>query len=384
MQRFDEIRPYHDHEVRPTLDRLLKDRELLHALARHQFPHLSRNLGSLMEWLTGLSLRRKLRNIHDIAGLQQVIEPYLARVIQSSTSRVSFSGLEQLDNSQAYLYLSNHRDIVMDPAFVNYGIYLNGMRTARIAIGDNLLQRPFVSDLMRLNKSFIVKRSVAGRREKLQSYKTLSAYIKHSIGDRHPVWIAHSEGRAKDGNDQTDSAIIKMLHMSYRSSECSFADDIRAMNIVPVSISFEFDPCDRLKARELYETEKHGEYIKADGEDMQSIVAGIEGYKGHVHIAFGTPLNSDYENAADAVTEVDRQIHHNYRLYPSNLLAWEKVSNEYPDVLVPSLEKLFPEADLDSKRSEFERHLNSCDEKHRHWFLMMYANPVLNRYRQAQ
>ena len=383
MQRFDEIRPYHDHEVRPTLDRLLKDKQLLHVLAHYQFPRLSNWLGGVTKWLTGVVLRRKLRDIHDINGVQQIIEFYLAKVIRSSTTSVTFSGLENLDRSKAYLYLCNHRDIVMDPAFVNYGIYANDMQTARIAIGDNLLQKPFVSDLMRLNKSFIVKRSVEGRREKFKSYQTLSAYIHHSIDSGHSVWIAHSEGRAKDGNDQTDSAIIKMFHMSRKASDTSFEESIRSMNIVPVSISFEFDPCDRLKARELYETEKYGDYTKAEGEDMQSIVAGIEGNKGHVHVAFGNPLTDHYDNANQVVAEVDRQIHQHYRLQPSNLLAWEQVCEQHPDITVPALESLFPDTDLDSKRREFQHHLDRCDEKYRPWFLKMYANPVLNRFKDS-
>lgn len=381
MERFDEIRPYHDDEVRPTLERLLQDNELLHALSHHQFPRLSQWLGGIMYWLTGVGLRSRLREVDDIDSLQQIIEPYLSRVIESSTRKVTFSGTENLEPGKAYLYLSNHRDIVMDPAFVNYGVYQNRRPTARIAIGDNLLQRPFVSDLMRLNKSFIVKRSVTGRREKLQTYQTLSAYIHHSIETGHCVWIAQSEGRAKDGNDLTESAIIKMFHMSHRTANTSFADSIRSMNIVPVSISYEYDPCDEMKARELYETEKNGHYTKSEGEDMFSIVKGIEGYKGHVHIAFGEPLTGDYPTAAEVVAEVDRQVHHNYLLHPSNLLAWQELQQDYPEITVPEPEELFPNEDLQAKAHDFQHRLDSIDPEYRGWLLRMYANPVINRYR---
>ncbi|MCW7553357.1 1-acyl-sn-glycerol-3-phosphate acyltransferase [Endozoicomonas gorgoniicola] len=380
MERFDEIRPYHDDEVRPTLDRLLQDAELLHMLSHHQFPRLSEWLGGIMYWLTGRGLRSRLKGVDNIDALQKIIEPYLSSVIESSTSRITYSGIENLKPGKAYTYLSNHRDIVMDPAFVNYGIYKNGMTTARIAIGDNLLQRPFVSDLMRLNKSFIVKRSLSGRREKLKAFQTLSAYIHHSIDTGHSVWIAQSEGRAKDGNDLTDSAIIKMFHMSRKAADASFSESIRSMNIVPVSISYEYDPCDNMKARELYETEKNGHYTKSEGEDMYSIVKGIEGQKGHVHIAFGKPLKDHYESANEVVSEVDRQIHKNYQLQPSNLFAWEALKDLHTGTAVPDLETLFPNENLENKRAIFEQRLATARERHRDWLLKMYATPVFNRY----
>ena len=380
MERFNEIRPYHDEEVRPTLERLLQDNELLHALSHHQFPRLSQCLGGVMYWLTGIALRSRLKGVDDIDALQRIVEPYLSRVIESSASSVTFSGIDNQEPGKACLYLSNHRDIVMDPAFVNYGIFRSGRPTARIAIGDNLLQRPFVNDLMRLNKSFIVKRSVSGRREKLRAYQTLSAYIHHSIETGHSVWIAQSEGRAKDGNDRTDSAIIKMFHMSHRAAKTSFADSIRAMNIVPVAISYEYDPCDEMKARELYETEKNGLYTKSEGEDMFSIVKGIEGFKGRVHIAFGEPLTGDYHSAAEVVAEVDHQVHQNYRLHPSNLLAWQEIQTQYPNIVVPSAEELFSGEDMRSRSADFQHRLNSIDPNYRDWLIKMYANPVINHY----
>lgn len=389
MERFDDIRPYDDNEVRPTLERLLQDDELLYVLSHHQFPRLSQWLGGIMYWFTGRGLRSRLKGVDSIDTLQRVVEPYLSRVIESTTRRITYSGIEHLEPGKAYTYLSNHRDIVMDPAMVNYGVYKNGMDTARIAIGDNLLQRPFVSDLMRLNKSFIVKRSVTGRREKLRAFQDLSAYIHHSIDTGHSIWIAHSEGRAKDGNDRTDSAIIKMFHMSRKSSDLSFSSSIRSMNIVPVSISYEYDPCDEMKARELYETNQFGTYTKVEGEDMHSIVKGIEGLKGHVHIAFGNPITNDFSNAAEVVTEVDQQIHHNYQLQPSNLFAWEHIQHLHPMLTVPTttvlLSTLYPDtefskADIEMKRLEFNARLKRIKEKYRPHFLQMYANPVINRY----
>ncbi|USE34543.1 1-acyl-sn-glycerol-3-phosphate acyltransferase [Endozoicomonas sp. SCSIO W0465] len=390
MEAFDDIRPYHDHEVRPTLERLLNDNDLLNVMAKHRYPGLTRQFSGVMTWMMALALKYKTRNIHNVRDFQAIIEPYLTRVIKTTTSKVSFSGLDLLKNEhqkkdKAYLFLSNHRDIVLDPALVNYALYLNDMETCQIAIGDNLVKRPFVSDLMRLNKSFIVKRSLSGRREKLLAFQNLSAYIHHCIDSGQPVWIAQSEGRAKDGNDQTDPAIIKMFNLSRRNKQSIFADNIRSLNIVPVSISYEFDPCDCDKARELYEKQQTGQYQKADDEDLKSIVTGIQGYKGHVHVAFGKPLTQDFEDAASVVKEVNHQIHHNYELQPSNLFAWEAISSEInqyePVIQIPELSQLFPNIDLQQKRNEFTRHLQRCPELYRTQFLKMYAQPVINRFR---
>lgn len=385
MEAFDDIRPYYDHEVRPTLTRLLQNKDLLSVMAKHRHPGLTRQFSGIMTWLTAMVLKHKTRHIHNVRDFQGIIEPYLTRVIKTTTDKVTFSGLERLEKGKAYLFLSNHRDIVLDPALVNYALYQNGRETCQIAIGDNLIKRPFVSDLMRLNKSFIVKRSLTGRREKLTAFQNLSAYIHHCIDSGQPVWIAQSEGRAKNGNDQTDPAIIKMFNVSRRDKQTSFADNIRSLNIVPVSISYEFDPCDCNKARELFEKEQTGLYQKTDDEDMKSIVLGIQGYKGHVHVAFGKPLSykpqpQSLDNAIAVAKAVDYQIHHNYQLQPSNLFAWEAIKQE-PAIQVPDITRLFPGVDLIKKRDEFTRHLERCPEVYRPWFLKMYAQPVINRFR---
>ena len=162
MEHFDDIRPYQDNEVQPTLERLLNDKGLIKAITLYQYPSLSKVFGGALQWLVQFGLRKKLKGICDIHGFQSVVEPFLDKVLEKSSDSITFSGLDKLGREESYLFLSNHRDIVMDPALVNLAIYRNNMKTLRIAIGDNLLQKPFVSDLMRLNKSFIVKRSVAG------------------------------------------------------------------------------------------------------------------------------------------------------------------------------------------------------------------------------
>lgn len=380
MVEFDAIRPYTDDEVPAVLQRLTRDNELLGILASHHFPRLSRWFPGLVKKTVGVGLRREARQIDSVDELQQRIEPYLDRLIERSVADVSYSGLDRLAKNRPYLFLANHRDIVMDPAFVNYALYHAGHPTPRIAIGDNLLQRPFVSDLMRLNKSFIVHRSVTGRREKLSVYQTLSAYINHSIATGHSIWIAQAEGRAKDGLDETDTAIIKMLCMSRKGED--FAEIVRSLNIVPVSIAYEWDPCDQMKARELEQRDRTGTYVKEPGEDDRSIAEGLAGYKGHVHVAFGEPLTGEYPDAKAVAREVDRQILQSYRLQPSNFMAVEHLPEAQAGAgvgrIMNNWRDGFEAARLASEKSRFEQRLQGCSAAEQHWWLLQYANPVVS------
>lgn len=362
---YQDIRPYHDSEVAEVIERLLTTREFISALAQFRFPLLSRFAGPLVRGLVRRALRRQLANVHSVADLQAIVAHYMQRMIDRTTGELSYSGLEHLQADKAYLFISNHRDIAMDPAFVNWGLYHHGLPTVRIAIGDNLLRKPYVSDLMRLNKSFIVKRSASGVREKMKAYMELSGYIDHSVNTGHSVWIAQREGRAKDGNDFTDPAIMKMLYMSQKKRGLGFADAIEQLHIVPVSISYEYDPCDAMKARELYALEHEGEYQKAQYEDIDSIVKGITGFKGNVHVAFAEPLQARFENAESLAEAIDQAIVDQYYLHPSNRLA-------------AGIDELAP-AD---KTAAFQERLDAIPEAHRSYFLSMYANPVRNQQSQ--
>lgn len=381
MEQFDDIRPYSDQEVRPVLDRLLQDQQLLSALVRFNYPSLAILPEGFLRLLTRLLLQRKLAGVRDVRSLQVVIAPYVERGVKKTTSDVIWTGLDALNPDQSYLFLSNHRDIVMDPVFVNYGLYNRGMETMRIAIGDNLLSRPYISDLMRLNKSFIVKRSLGSSREKLTACQKLSAFVNHSIETGHSVWIAHRDGRAKDGDDRTDSAIIKMLYMSQKGKGCTFGEVMEKLRIVPVSVAYEYDPCDQRKANELQVRSGQGNYDKAADEDIQSIAMGIEGWKGHVQVSFGQPLGAGFDSAVDVAREVDRQIHTLYHLYPSNYIAHELLCEHQGERKIPGWEQLFSGIDLDEKRDTFNERLNACASACRDWFLRIYANPVINRYR---
>ena len=376
MRDFEAIRPYRDDEVTAVMARLVRDPELLQLVAGQRLPRLAQWSPRLASWLVSLGLRREARAIHSVDDLQQRLEPYLDRLIERSTLEVTYSGLEHLDSQQPHVFLANHRDIVMDPAFVNYALYHAGHPTPRIAIGDNLLQRPFVADLMRLNKSFIVHRSITGRREKLTAYQTLSAYINHSIAEGHSIWIAQAEGRAKDGKDQTDSAIIKMLCMSRKDEP--FDQVLQSLSVVPVSIAYEWDPCDQMKAHELAEKALHGSYTKAPGEDDRSIAMGLTGYKGRVHVAFGQPLGKEITDARQAALEADRQILSSYRLYPSNYLAFERVLTTPGEALTDWREQ-FDSAVLQAEQARFDQRLADCPQIEQPYWLLQYANPVISR-----
>lgn len=320
---FAAIRPFNDDEVRPTIDRLLASPDFLTALVRLRLGDGARPFAWLLRPLAAAYVRWQARGVDTVHDLQMRMKGYLDRMIEETTAGFTVSGLEHLDPERAHLFISNHRDIAMDPAFTNYALHLAGHRTLRIAIGDNLLTERWVADLMRLNKSFIVQRSARGPRELLAASRLLSQYIRQSIQvDGEPVWIAQREGRAKDGRDRTEAAVIKMLSLSRDKTSETFGDHIASLRIVPVAISYELDPCDALKAHELAQRHATGTYAKADREDVTSIGRGIAGSKGRVHVAFGTPIGSDVETPADVAAEIDRQIIGNYRLRPPNLWAW--------------------------------------------------------------
>ena len=369
---FADIRPYRDDEVEAVLARLLADREFLDALARLRLGGLAGVGAPLWRYLVARALRRELAGVTDVHGMQMVIKVYLERMIESSTGGLSVSGLDQLDPARPYLFMSNHRDIAMDPAFTNYALHREGHDTIRIAIGDNLLTKPWVSDLMRLNKSFLVKRSVSGPRELLAASRQLASYIRHSLQDEAaPVWIAQREGRAKDGIDRTEPAVIKMLSLSRDKKQESFGEHISGLNIVPVAISYELDPCDALKARELHQLATEGHYEKGEQEDVESIGQGISGDKGQVHVTFGTPLAGDFDSPEAVAAEVDRQVIQGYCLHPTNLFAYRMLHGE--DVSLPSA--LYEEGGQVS-REQFDARIDAMPEAHRPYALAIYANAI--------
>lgn len=379
MDKFEDIRPYNDDEVRPTLDRVLNDVDFRRAIARLRFPKLAKLLPTAVGVVVGWYVKRQLRHAQSVADVQNVVQKYMERMMGQTMRGLTSSGLAKLNHSIAYLFVSNHRDIAMDPAFVDWVLHMNGEETVRIAIGDNLLTMPFASEVMRLNKSFIVNRSAKGNKAKFKALKHLSEYIHHSITvDRADCWIAQRQGRAKDGVDRTDTALMKMFAMNRPKTE-SFADYIRELHIVPVSISYEWDPCDEAKARERYHLDTEGEYQKGEHEDVFNIAQGIAGVKGHVHVAFGDPLVGDFNDAEELAAEIDRQVIGNYVLQPSNCFAYKAIYGEAPDVRVRSEDIPFREESFQQEARMFAERLRGIEPRYRRYVREMYANPVVSK-----
>ena len=379
MTQFDDIRPYHDAEVRPTIDRILADPELVDAVARLKFPKLTQWLGWLIKPLVKKKLSDQLAGVNDVRGFQEVVERYMSGMITETTTALTVSGLDAFEHHQSYLFISNHRDITMDPAFVTWSLFHNGCNTLRIAIGDNLLTKPYVSDLMRLNKSFIVNRSAKAPREKLKAAKHLSAYIHHSIANEaSSIWIAQREGRAKDGFDKTNSAVLGMITLNKPKTQ-EFSEYVKELRIVPVSISYELDPCDAAKARELYQQRTLGSYQKEEHEDVKSIAMGIAGKKGHVHVAFGPILDGHYDGTDQLVAEIDHQIVMNYVLHATNCFAYEILHGKVP--LINYTEKNIPydPQPLAAQKAEFVARMNEIPAEQRDIALAIYANPVVSK-----
>ncbi len=388
MTTFDDIRPFRDHEVPAVIERLQHSEALLHILIQLQFPIVSRYIDKPLVPLMRRRMARVLRNVKTVADFQQLMMHFVDHVVEKSMTDFTWSGLEQLDASQSYVFISNHRDITLDSTMMNYVLLKTGMHSAEIAIGDNLLSNPLMADLMRLNKSFVVKRSVPGLKAKLAALTELSEYITHSRSEGNSIWIAQREGRAKDGLDRTDPAIIKMLHIHNKKQKIPFAESMRLLNIVPVAISYEYDPCDVLKASEI-QARATEQYVKRENEDVESILRGIALPKGRVHVHFGAPLQEEFHNADEVAAALDQQIVAGYQLFPSNVIAFEQLQSLLPswEALAAQARERMPTidaAELSRKATEFSNRLSSYPQKVQKLILEMYANPLLSKFQMQQ
>lgn len=385
MQEFDAIRPYGDEEVEAAVQRLSNDPDFLLMVGRFRSPLLARWLPGLLRARVKAWLKKEFGNATTIRDIQLRVADYVTDLVEHTTTRLTSSGLDQLDPQASYLFVCNHRDIVFDPMVINHLLHLHRFETTRIAIGDNLLRNPVFAEMMRLNKSFVVQRDIQSPREMRQVFLTLSGFINHSLEDGHSIWIAQREGRAKDGVDMTDPAIIKMFYMSRKKEGIGFAEAMNRMRIVPVSIAYEYDPCDEDKARELETRERTGTYTKAENEDSDQIVKGLTGFKGHVHVHFGSPITDAPDNAKDLAALIDTEIRANYHLHASNLVAYNMKgvhpsAHDTPEIVseeVVTAESWTP-AELEAAEDELERRIDACDDAIRPYLVSMYANPVLS------
>ncbi|MDE5790032.1 MAG: acyltransferase [Muribaculaceae bacterium] len=375
---FTDISPYDDSQFHEKMEKLIKEPGFLHAI-RYTMPE--EDLPKLLSEL------EKIDNKHDFQT--KIMYPFLEMLAKTTTSGISLGGIKYYNPSLNYVFLTNHRDIVLDASFLNLAFLRRGMPTSEVAIGNNLLVFEWINDLVRLNKSFIVKRNT-GLREGLEAAKKLSAYIRYAILDKHEsIWIAQREGRAKDSSDHTQESLLKMLSIS---GEGTFNEKLEGLNIMPVSISYEFDPNDYLKAREFLLRRRDPQFKKSQRDDLFSMETGLLQFKGKVHFQMTPRINTkldqigdfrDTNTAAKYVGAlIDNAIHRSYEIFPINYIAYDMLHES----------KRFARKYTEEQRQEvedyFNRQLNKVElddvtEEERNYMmemmLVMYSNPLKNK-----
>jgi 1-acyl-sn-glycerol-3-phosphate acyltransferase len=369
--KFNEIRSYDDSEVEKVVKHLAKEK-------------MFKNL--VLQFIPSLTVRQlheKLSNIKTIYQFQtEILYPIAKSIIKKSTQGLSYEGLENLEKDKPYLLISNHRDIVLDPSFLNLILYENGIKTSEIAIGNNLLIYSWIKDMVKLSKSFVVKRNL-GMSQIYDQSMLLSSYIREVITKkRTSVWMSQREGRTKDGDDKTQQTVLKMLAMS---TDKAFAEGFSELNILPVSISYEYEACDILKAIEMRDKLLKTFNFKTAKDDLKNMLTGLMGQKGRIHFSFGKPINESLgqfariENKAEQYRQlavlIDEQIYKNYRLFPVNYIAY--------DVLNKS--NIFRDKYSQEEKAEFINYIYRKLSKVKDdsgllesFLIGIYANPVKN------
>ena len=377
MDTFADIRPFFDSEIADAITAILADDGFIAAIRQLRWPHLPDAFNFSLLPFTRLILKQQLKNVASLDDFQRRMSPYLNYMVATTINDFNVSGIDNLLTDKNYLFISNHRDITLDAALLTHVLFHQLNKSPRIAIGDNLLKPDFVGTLLRLNKCFIVNRQIASPRKRLTHLHHLSAYIHFCLTvDNHCVWLAQKEGRAKDGLDKTDPAIIKMLVMNKGPDE-TFSDYIQSLNIVPVSVSYEYDPCDILKAKELYTLATTGSYTKTEREDFESIGMSILGYKGKVHLSIGTVVSENLPDTETVANFLDRKIIDNYRLHSSNVFAYQRLYGELPEFMHGHLEF----SSTHKEKRFFEKRLDAVPEHLKRYWLTIYANPIVNKIR---
>ena len=376
---FDEIRPYTPEELPQIFEELIAD------------PEFQAVMGYVFKDIPFEHVAMQIRSCKTNLDFQvKMVLPLLQQILAKLSTGLTMS-IENKENLAKSLCISNHRDIIMDSAFLCLVLVQHTGNTVEIAIGDNLLIRPWIKKLVRVNRSFIVQRS-ASIREMLASSKRLSSYMHHAITERQqPIWLAQREGRAKDSNDRTQEGLIKMMSM-YSGDD--IIDALKELNIAPTTISYEFDPCDYLKAKEFQQKRDNPEWKKAPQDDLINMKTGIFGYKGGIHYHIADCINGEIdaidrslgknEKTAAVARIIDKHIHKNYKFWPINYYFFElltgdtrfadKYTAEDKAKLDAYLQGQIEKVDLPERDDEF------CRTK----ILEMYANPVINNLKACE
>jgi len=372
VQNFDDIRFYKDEEVNPALQEYVRH-PMVRALLQFTFPEAESG-----------QIQAVLKECHSISDFQsKVIYLSVEKVLEKSSEGLTDAGFEKLESSKPYFYVSNHRDIILDTCLINYTLHDHDLTMTASAIGDNLVQKPFLMALSKLNRNFLVLRNQSPR-EMLKSSLKLSEYIKHLLFEEdRSVWMAQREGRTKDGNDFTQQGVLKMVGMA--KGEVDVLDYFEKLQIVPIAMSYEFDPTDMLKMPEVLAKRMKEEYKKSANEDFNSIMQGAMGQKGRIQINAGEVFTKDdfaeirkkelsiNDQLKEVATLIDRAIYRNYKLWPSNYIAYDLLKNG----------DKFADEYTEKEKRQFDRRISRrVDVKNPlalNSYLLMYANPVINK-----
>ncbi|WP_297058645.1 1-acyl-sn-glycerol-3-phosphate acyltransferase [uncultured Duncaniella sp.] len=375
---YTEIAPYDDSQFAERIAELVEEPGFEHAV-RWVLPDV--DYDQFVNLLGSIKTKKEFQI--------NIMQKFLEELEAHTTAGITMSGLENVRQELSYAFVSNHRDIVLDASFINLCFLRNGMRTSEVAIGDNLLIYNWITHLVKLNGSFIVKRNLPAR-QALEGARQLSSYIHHAISSKHEsIWIAQRQGRAKDSSDHTQESVIKMLALG---GEGSVAQRLAELNIFPVSISYEYDPNDYLKTREYLLRHRDPDFKKSQHDDLFSMETGLLGYKGKVHIAFSScisslieslPADTDKQEVYRRVCHcIDCGIHGGYKIYPINYVAYDRAfdSDMYSD--------RYSSEEADKVTSYIEGQLDKIDvpdvtvqERNfmRTYMYTMYANPLRNK-----
>jgi 1-acyl-sn-glycerol-3-phosphate acyltransferase len=371
MQKFDAIRPFYETEVNEALQSVIPH-PMMKALMNFTFPDMEDEV-----W------KEQLKKTHSIRDFQcNFIYHTVQKILENSSDGLTTSGFEHLEKNNSYLFISNHRDILLDTTLLNAALFQNGHLMTASAIGDNLVQKSFIKTLARLNRNFLVLRGLSPR-EMLQSSKLLSEYMGQLLlHENRSVWIAQREGRTKDGNDETNPGVLKMIGMA--SDEADVMQYFKKIKIVPVSISYEYDPTDVLKMPQLLAEANNEVYVKSKNEDLNTILSGVMGQKKRIHLHIGKVLDTEIDRIVTEndssnkqiqalAQEIDDAILSNYKLWPTNFIAYDILhkTNTYTHLYTESEKSLF------ERRLEMRIGLDNPISLE--GFLAMYANPVVNK-----
>lgn len=375
---FSDIEPYSDKEFKENMTRLVTEPGFEHAV-KYVMPDVDFQ-----------EFTKQLCEVPDNETFQrEVMLPFLHMLALKTTSGLTIGGLENISKDGSYTFMSNHRDIVLDASFLNYCFLTHGIPTSEVAIGNNLLIMDWITDLVKLNKSFIVKRNLKLVKA-LEAAHQLSAYIHYAILDKHQsVWIAQREGRAKDSNDRTQEALVKMLALEGGGSTI---ENLKAINIVPVSISYEYDPNDYLKATEFLLRRLDPDFKKSQHDDLLSMETGLLQPKGHVHFELGKCIDSELESLSPDIEKnellkricglIDCNIHLGYKIYPINYIAYDRLhkTSRFKDCYTQIQADDFMEY-IEKQLDKVRLHdVSKLDREYmREMMFVMYSNPLKNK-----